>query len=131
MVMRIVSFLCLVIGALGLIRLAFVEEQDTYYSHIAMSLGFMVVGISMMTMAIREYRGGAATIIALIMSFLAFTSLVGQLDAYIRYREYEGSGSALVGTLVLMALALFVAGHRTHRMQRVIDARLKESSNAG
>jgi Ca2+/Na+ antiporter len=60
MVIRIVSFLCLVIGALGLIRLAFVEEQDTYYSHIAMSLGFMVVGISMMTMAIREYRGGAA-----------------------------------------------------------------------
>jgi uncharacterized membrane protein YkgB len=130
MVIRIVSLLCIVIGTMGLISLVYVEDQDTYYAHIAMSLGFMVVGIGMMTMAIREYRGGAATIIAIIMSFFAFTSLVSQLEAYIRYREYEGSGSMLVGTLVLMALALFVAGHRTHRMQRVIDARLKESSNA-
>lgn len=130
MVIRIVSLLCIVIGTMGLISLVYVEDQDTCYAHIAMSLGFMVVGIGMMTMAIREYRGGAATIIALIMSFFAFTSLVSQLEAYNRYREYEGSGSMLVGTLVLMALALFVAGHRTHRMQRVIDARLKESSNA-
>lgn len=131
MVLHIFSVLCIVFGSLGLVTQICLDAKDEYYTHIAMFVGLIVMGFAGVSMNSSQYRGGAATIIATIMTFLAFTGIVSQIESYIRYREYIGSAVIFYGVLVLMAIGLFLTGHRVHRMQLVINARLRPSTDEG
>ena len=131
MVLRIFSVLCVVLGSLGFVARVCLDAKDGYYTHVAISIGLVVMGFSGVSMNARQYRGGAATIIASIMTFIALTGIVNQMENYFRYREYIGSTVIFYGMLVLMAIGLFLTGHRVHRMQLVINARLRPSTDDG
>ncbi|KZY37835.1 hypothetical protein [Oleiphilus sp. HI0123] len=52
---------------------------------------------------------------------------VGQIEDYVVYREFGSQALAGHGVLGLIAIALFISGHRMHKMKLVIKARLRHN----
>ena len=125
--LRVTSIVFVLLGIIGIASwILGINKVDQYYSHAAGSIGLVLLGMAGLTMDARQYQGGSPSIIAGIMAFLAITGIVSHLERYILYLEYDSSAVVVHGTLVIMSITLFIAGHKAHRMQHMIRTANKE-----
>lgn len=127
MLLHIFAFLCWASGVLGIAVLGIIEVEDDYYSHLALSLGLIIMGIIFLQIRASQYFGGAATVIAIILSFVTFVGMIDQIQDYVLYREYVRGNVLVLGILTILAIVLFLTGHRMHKMKLVISARLEKN----
>ncbi|MFT5717690.1 MAG: putative membrane protein [Oleiphilaceae bacterium] len=123
MLLRIFSILFLIMGNLGFVFEPSSDGSDSFYTHIAISFGLVCLGVGGLTMSVRQYRGGAATVIGGLLSFFALTGIVQMIESYIYYQEYNSSALTLNVALIIMAVCLFLQGYKGHRMQLVLRAK--------
>ncbi|MGK0441865.1 MAG: branched-subunit amino acid ABC-type transport system permease component [Pseudohongiellaceae bacterium] len=74
------------------------------------------LGVLGLVMQLRQFKGGAASVIGAICGYFSFVIGVGAAEAYIRYREYQSSEVVAVVVFGLVAVALLLQGYRCHRM---------------
>lgn len=127
MLLRIFSIAVFVLGNLGIISTYCLTNEEVYFTKLAISVGFFCLGFGGLMMDIRQYRGGAATIIGALFSFFAWIGIVSSIETYIRYQQYDSGALILNSALIVAAICLFLQGYKGHRMQLAINARQKKS----
>lgn len=123
MFLRIVSILSIVFGNLSIFVVMIAAKNDEqFYSMVATAIGLVMLGVSGLAMNIRQYRGGAASILGAICLFLGVINGALCIESYIRFGEYQSSAIAATGMFLLLAVVLLLQGYRYHSMALAIKS---------